>query len=84
MPAVLTCNRTPSFIDVPGAPTAAGKSMIPNSTGGEGMEMEYGVLYWDNTQVGVYMQEMLLGNKTAKQVLESIDGDRQKMFDAQG
>lgn len=74
----------PSFIDVPGAPTAAGKSMIPNSPGGEGMEMEYGVLYWDNTQVGVYMQEMLLGNKTALQVLESIDGDRQKMFDAQG
>jgi len=73
----------PSFTDVPGNPTAAGNAMMKNATGGEGMEMEYGVLYWDNTQVGVYMQEMLLGNKTAKQVLESIDADRQKMFDAQ-
>ncbi|MEG2652091.1 MAG: ABC transporter substrate-binding protein [Ruthenibacterium sp.] len=73
----------PSFTDVPGNATAAGTSMVKNATGGEGMEMEYGVLYWDNTQVGVYMQEMLLGNKTAKEVLESIDGDRQKMFDAQ-
>ena len=73
----------PSFTDVPGNATAAGNSMVKNAPGGEGMEMEYGVLYWDNTQVGVYMQEMLLGNKTAKEVLASIDADRQKMFDAQ-
>lgn len=73
----------PSFTDVEGKPTAGGLSMVKNSSGGEGMEMEYGVLYWDNTQVGMYMQEMLLGNKTAKEVLESIDADRQKMFEAQ-
>ena len=46
--------------------------------------MEYGVLYWDNTAVGKYIQEMLLGQKSAKQVLESIDNDRQKMFAATG
>lgn len=74
----------PSFKSVQGNPTAAGESMVKNATGGEGMEMEYGVMYWDNTAVGTYMQEMLLGSKTAKQVLESIDTDRQKMFDAQG
>lgn len=73
----------PSFTDVKGAPTAAGESMAAAAQG-EGMEMEYGVLYWDNTAVGTYMQEMLLGSKTAKEVLESIDMDRQKMFDAQG
>ena len=34
--------------------------------------------------VGKYIQEMLLGQKSAKQVLESIDNDRQKMFAATG
>lgn len=72
----------PSFVDVPGKATEAGKSILTNATGGQGMEMEYGVMYWDNTAVGKYMQEMLLGSKTAKQVLESIDSDRQKMFEA--
>lgn len=73
----------PSFVDVEGKASKAGESMVANAAGGQGMEMEYGVLYWDNTQVGVYIQEMLMGNKTAKEVLEAIDGDRQKMFDAQ-
>lgn len=73
----------PSFVDVPGKATAAGESILKNSEG-EGMEMEYGVLYWDNTAVGKYIQEMLLGQKSAKQVLESIDNDRQKMFAATG
>lgn len=73
----------PSFVDVEGQPTVAGASVTANATGGEGMEMEYGVKYWDNQAVGTYMQEMLLGSKTAKQVLESIDADREKMFAAQ-
>ena len=51
---------------------------------GSGMEMEYGIKYWDNTQVGTYIQEMLLGDKTAEQGLEAIDSDRQKMFTAEG
>lgn len=72
----------PSFTDVPGKATKAGESILTN-TSGQGMEMEYGVMYWDNTAVGKYMEEMLLGSKTAKQVLESIDSDRQKMFAAQ-
>ena len=72
----------PSFVDVEGKATAAGKSIATNATGGSGMDMEYGVLYWDNTIVGQYIQEVLLGSLTPKEALEAIDLDRQKMFDA--
>ena len=72
----------PSFKDVEGKPTAAGSSIVENATGGDGIDLEYGILYWDNTQVGKYIQEMMLGAKTPKQVLEAIDGDRAKMFSA--
>lgn len=71
----------PSFVDVAPTATTAGQSIVKNTVG-QGMEMEYGVLYWDNTAVGTYIQEMLLGSKTSQQVLESIDSDRQKLFDA--
>lgn len=72
----------PSFVDVTGKPTEAGKSIVANAPGGDGIEMEYGVLYWDNTLVGKYIQEMMSGAKTPKQVLEAIDKDRQKLFEA--
>lgn len=73
----------PSFVEIEGKPTASGADMEKYAENGSGMEMEYGVMYWDNTQVGVYIQEMLLGDKTPEQVLEAIDADRQKMFEAQ-
>ena len=69
-------------MDVEGKATAAGKSIVTNAPGGSGMDMEYGVLYWDNTIVGQYIQEVLLGSITPKEALEAIDMDRQKMFDA--
>ena len=72
----------PSFVDVPGKATVAGQTITKNAAGGQGMDMEYGVTFWDNTAVGKYIQEMLLGGKTPKQVLGNIDNDRQKMFDA--
>ncbi|WP_314587447.1 ABC transporter substrate-binding protein [Paenibacillus terrigena] len=72
----------PSFTDVPAKPTASGKSLLENAPGGDGMDMEYGVLYWDNTTVGKYIQDMMLGGLTPKQVLESIDKDRAKLFSA--
>lgn len=71
----------PSFIDVPESPTVATASMEKNALGGDGVGMEYGILFWDNTQVGVHIQEMLIGNKSAKEVLEAIDTERKKMFD---
>lgn len=73
----------PSFVDVEGQPSAAAVAMEENCPGGSGIDLEFGVAYWDNTQIGSYIQEMLLGSKTAKEVLEAIDADRQKMFDAQ-
>ncbi|MDG0791544.1 hypothetical protein OMP38_12180 [Cohnella ginsengisoli] len=45
--------------------------------------MEVGISFWDSTSIGNYIQENLAGKKTAKQVLEAIDKDRQKLFDAQ-
>lgn len=72
----------PSFTDVAGKPSEAGKSIVENSPGGEGIDLEYGVTYWDNTAVGKYIQEMMLGGKTPKQVLEAIDKDRGKLFAA--
>lgn len=70
----------PSFIDVPAKPTMSGKTLLENAPGGDGMDMEYGVLYWDNTTVGKYIQDMMLGGSTPQQVLESIDKDRAKLF----
>lgn len=72
----------PSFVDVAAKPTSSGESVVKNAPGGQGMDLEYGVMYWDNTQVGIFIQEMMLGSKTPLQVLESIDAERQKMFDA--
>ncbi|NLF26325.1 MAG: carbohydrate ABC transporter substrate-binding protein [Clostridiales bacterium] len=72
----------PSFADVEAKPTTSGKSVVENAPGGQGMDLEYGVMYWDNTQVGIFIQEMMLGNKTPAEVLEAIDGKRQEMFDA--
>ncbi|MFC5404628.1 ABC transporter substrate-binding protein [Cohnella soli] len=72
----------PSFTDVAGKPSEAGKSIVANSPGGEGIDLEYGVTFWDNTAVGKYIQEMMLGGKTPKQVLEAIDKDRGRLFAA--
>lgn len=73
----------PSFTDVAAKPSQAGKTIVENAPGGQGLDMEYGVLYWDNTVVGKYIQELMLGNKNPKEVLEAIDKDRKKLFNAQ-
>ncbi|MEF2245185.1 ABC transporter substrate-binding protein [Paenibacillus sp. IITD108] len=73
----------PSFTDVAGKPSQAGKTILENAPGGQGLDMEYGLLYWDNTIIGKYIQELMLGSKTPIQVLEAIDNDRKKLFDAQ-
>ncbi|MFD2115297.1 ABC transporter substrate-binding protein [Paenibacillus yanchengensis] len=72
----------PSFVDVEGKPSLAGKTIMENTPGGQGLDMEYGILYWDNTNIGKYIQEMMLGSKTAKQVLEEIDKERARSFAA--
>ncbi len=72
----------PSFTDVVARPTEAGRSMNEFTNGKSGVEMEYGVLYWDNTLFGKYIQELMLDMKTPEQILEEIDQNRVKIFNA--
>ncbi|MBF9017590.1 MULTISPECIES: ABC transporter substrate-binding protein [unclassified Oceanispirochaeta] len=72
----------PAFIDVAAVPTEAGKSMSEFTEGKSDVEMEYGILYWDNTLFGKYIQELMLDMKTPIQVLEEIDKNRVKIFKA--
>jgi len=41
-----------------------------------------GVTYVEATGIGKYMQELAAGTKTAKEVLEAVDRDRQRALDA--
>jgi len=58
------------------------KSLIANSNGKKFTIMETGVKYWDNTVEGKYIVEAILGTKTAKEALQSMDNDRSKLFAA--
>lgn len=69
-----------SFKDYEGETTQAYKSVIANSPDGTGLDFEGGVLYWDQPTIGKLVQELYLGGKTPKQVLEAIDAYRAKMF----
>ncbi|WP_275942544.1 hypothetical protein [Paenibacillus alba] len=42
--------------------------------------MESGVLYYNSAVVGQSIQDLYLGGKTLKQVLQTINADRNKMF----
>ncbi|WP_168120548.1 extracellular solute-binding protein [Paenibacillus sp. HB172176] len=59
------------------------KSLISNSDGTNNTVMEAGIKFWDGNSIGNYIIELLLGQKSAKQVLEAIDKDRIKLFEAQ-
>jgi raffinose/stachyose/melibiose transport system substrate-binding protein len=71
-----------SFKTVEGKPTAAFKSAIEYAVDGTVQELGNTVQYFDTSIVGKAIQEMMVGGKTPKQVLEAIDSGRQKMFDA--
>jgi raffinose/stachyose/melibiose transport system substrate-binding protein len=43
-----------------------------------------GVTYVEATGIGKYMQELVAGTKTAKEVLEAVDRDRTRALDAAG
>ncbi len=72
----------PAFVGVQGKPTEGTKSMLalPKS----GMDMEYGVKFWDNTVFGKFIQELMLGSKTPEGVLQEIDKSREKLFQTTG
>lgn len=69
-----------SFKDVERKTTKGYQSIITNSLDGTGLDGESGIMYWDQSTIGKLVQEMYLGGKTSKQVLEGIDSFREKMF----
>ena len=73
-----------SLKDVPGKTTLAYDTVMKNSADGSTPDLQGAMQFFDITNIGKYMQELYMGSKTPKQVLEAIDNDRQKMFDAIG
>ncbi|RED61831.1 ABC transporter substrate-binding protein [Cohnella lupini] len=73
----------PAFKALPAIQADLEKSLRANSDGTVNTTMETGIQFWDSTAVGNYVQELLAGKKTPKQVLEAIDNDRKKIFTAQ-
>jgi raffinose/stachyose/melibiose transport system substrate-binding protein len=73
----------PAFKALPAIQADLEKSLRANSDGTVNTTMETGIQFWDSTAVGNYVQELLAGRKTPKQVLEAIDNDRKKIFTAQ-
>ncbi len=71
----------PSFKEVEARPTEGGQTFVANAKGGSGEDLTSSILYWSDQAAGQSIQELMLGGKTAKEVLESIDEYRQKMFD---
>lgn len=68
-----------SFKDVQGKSTRAYDSVLKNSAG-TGVDLNYGIRFYDLTKVGKLMQELYLGIKTPQQVLKAIDSQRSAMF----
>jgi raffinose/stachyose/melibiose transport system substrate-binding protein len=71
-----------SLKDVPGKTTLAYETVLKNSAGGSTPDLQGAMQFFDITTIGKYVQELYMGSKTPKQVLQAIDNDRQKMFDA--
>lgn len=71
-----------SFTTVNATATAAFNSVTEYATEGIGDELSAAVQYLNGGIIGKAMQEMLLGGKSPKEVLEAIDNDRDKMFKA--
>ena len=72
-----------SMSDYQGATTLAYDTVLKNSDGAT-PDLQGAMQFFDITTLGKYFQEMYMAAKTPKQVLEAIDADRQKMFDAIG
>ena len=73
-----------SLKDVQGKTTLAYETVLKNSADGSTPDLQGAMQFFDITTIGKYVQELYMGSKTPKQVLEAIDNDRQKMFDAIG
>lgn len=73
-----------SVKDVPGKTTLAYETVLKNAADGSTPDLQGAMQFFDITTIGKYVQELYMGSKTPKQVLEAIDNDRQKMFEAIG
>ncbi len=73
-----------SLKDVPGKTTLAYDTVLKNSADGSTPDLQGAMQFFDITTIGKYVQELYLGSKTPKEVLEAIDSDRQKMFEVIG
>ena len=73
-----------SLKDVQGKTTLAYETVLKNSADGSTPDLQGAMQFFDITTIGKYVQELYMGSKTPKQVLEAIDNDRQKMFEAIG
>ncbi len=60
------------------------RTVMENSAGGSTPDLQGAMQFFDITTIGKYVQELYLGSKTPKEVLQAIDADRQKMFDVVG
>lgn len=67
---------------IDGKRSAAYDSVVANSVGGIGFSLEGNMLYANEVEIHKYMQDFLLGGKSSKDVLASIDDYRQKLFGA--
>lgn len=70
----------PSFKDVMPVPTKGGETFVARSSGGAGEDLTSSVLHWNDQISSPSIQEMLMGQMTAQEVLTSTDEYRQKMF----
>ncbi|RPF43346.1 raffinose/stachyose/melibiose transport system substrate-binding protein [Hydrogenoanaerobacterium saccharovorans] len=70
-----------AFNDVEGKITLAFDTVNKNSNASV-LDLQTGSQFFDLTTMGKYFQELYMGTKTPKQVLEAIDSDRAKMFEA--
>lgn len=73
---------TAAFSSVKMKESVAWKSMLENSKGGMGIDFSAGTPYYNADNIGKVYQDLYLGTKTPKQVLDKIDADRAKMFSA--
>lgn len=70
-----------SFVDVQGNESNAFVTVKKNSAGGTGLDFEGGTKYFDIGVIGGYVQGLYYGSLSPIEVLESVDAERQKIFD---
>jgi len=71
-----------SSVTVPGPKSY--EELLKLCTGGSLPTTMAGVTYVEATGIGKYMQELAAGTKTAKEVLQAVDRDRQRALTAAG